>query len=155
MLKYLLLFFLLILSTAYASSLDALKKETKEPLYFSAPIQSYEMIEKGPKIDLKVQLSPYAITVITDRPYRTKKTAQPAEFVHYITEKQEKDLVFTLTFQKKGQPFIINFKKEKIVFSPKSNEVVFENIQIPRNVSDQIGKAKDIKGTNAILIVEG
>jgi hypothetical protein len=155
MLKFLFLFFLLIPSIPYASSLDDLKKLTNEPLYFSAPIQSYEMVEKGSKTNLKVRLSPYSITVITDRPYRKKTTIKPDEFIDYILEKREKDLVFTLSLQKKGHPFLINFKKQNAHFSSNINEVVFEDIQIPKNVSEQFGEAKGIKGTDAILIVEG
>ncbi|OJW53368.1 MAG: hypothetical protein BGO67_01300 [Alphaproteobacteria bacterium 41-28] len=155
MLKFLFLFFLLIFSTAYASPLDDLKKQTKEPLYFSVPIQSYKIVKKGNNINLKVKLSPYSITAMTDRPYRQKKAIRPEEFISYIREKQQKDLIFTLTIQQNGQPFIINFKKQNTVYSASKDEVVFENIQIPKNVSDQIGDIKSFKGANAVLIVEG
>lgn len=155
MLKFIFLCFLLIVSTGYASSLDDLKKQTKEPLYFSVPIQSYEMVEKGNKINLKVQLTPYLITAMTDRPYRQKKSIKPDEFIAYIMEKREKDLVFTMSIQKDGGPFLINFKKQNTVYSSPTDEVVFENIEIPKNVSDQIGDIKGFKGTNAVLIVEG
>jgi len=155
MLKFIFLFFLLILSTANATSLEDLKKKTQVPLYFTVPIQSYEIVEKDNKINLKIQLFPYSITAMTDRPYRKKENIKPHEFIDYIKDKREKELVFTMSIQKDGQPFLINFQKEKVVFSSDSNVVVFENIQIPKNVSDQIGNVKGFKGANAVLIVEG
>ena len=92
---------------------------------------------------------------MTDRPYRQKRTIRPEEFISYIMEKEQKDLVFTLTLQQNGQPFLINFKKQNTVYSASKDEVVFENIQIPKNVSDQIGDIKSFKGSHAVLIVEG
>lgn len=154
MLKYLFLFIFSILSSTHASSVDDLKNQTKKPLYFTIPIQSYEMVEKG-KINLKIQLASDSITVMTDRPYRQKKTIKSSEFVDYIMENSQKDLVFTLSIQKNGQPFLINFKKQKTLFSSDTNEVIFENIQISKDVSDQLRKTKNVKGTNAVLIVEG
>jgi len=131
-----------------------MKKHTKEPLYFSIPIQSFEVIEKD-KINLRVQLASTTITVMTDRPYREIKAIKPTEFVDYIMEKREKDLVFTLSTQKNGKPFLINFKKQTALFSAKTQEVIFQDIQIPQNVLDQFRQEKTIKGTNAVLIVEG
>jgi hypothetical protein len=155
MLKSLFLFLLLVLPTTYAFSLEDLKKQANVPLYFTVPIQSYEIVKKDNKINLKVQLSPYSITAMTDRPYRKKEDIKPHEFINYIKDKREKELVFTVSIQKDGQPFLVNFRKEKVVFSPDSNEVIFENIKIPEDVSDQIGDVKGFKGANAVLIVEG
>ncbi len=154
MMKFLFVFSFLILPSTYASSLEDLKKQTKEPLYFSIPLQSYEIVGKD-KINLKVRLAPYAITVMTDRPYRKKTSIKSDEFINYIKSEQQKDLVFTLTIQKKGQPFLINFQKQTVLFSSETNDVVFEGIHIPKNVSDQLKDVKNIKGTNAVLIVEG
>lgn len=161
---------LIVFGTGYAkfekSAFPNMPTEIQSNLYYFLSVVEYKVerikplqTDNEPRAKITVKLTSNQASVMTDRPYRETVFTPVDNFVHYIKQKEKKDLNLTLMIHGKDDVYTpLSFEQESVTYNAQDKTLTFQAILVDSTMTQQWAKhpkTATLQGKYTSLMAEG